>query len=268
MSMLSTVAPWDLVAAGYTETTMGYFEGFIDAALEFVEPGRDDRVLDVACGPGTLALAAAARVARVDALDFSENMIAMLRKGMADAGVTNIEPALGDGQDLPYDDATFDAAFSMFGLMFFPDRGKGYAELFRTLKPGGRVCVSSWAPVDRSPMVQGIFGALRAINPDIPEPKTDVGSLENPDVLSAELSAAGFRDVQVHGVTHCHEFASAAEFWDKMTKGSAPVMMMKSGMGEDAWRTKSEIAVDHIARTVGPFPASLSSDAWLGVGVK
>lgn len=192
----------------------------------------------------------------------------MLRRGMADASVTNIRPLHGDGQDLPYEDATFDNAFSMFGLMFFPDRTKGYAEVFRTLKPGGRVCISSWAPVDRSPLMQVMFGALRAINPDIPEPKTNLESLENPDLLASELSAAGFGKVEVHRVTESIDFTSAAEFWDKMVRGSAPVLMMKSKMAEDRWREKSEIAVDYVARAVDAFPASLSSDAWLGVGVK
>lgn len=268
MSMLATSGPWDLVAEGYHEASVEFFRGFNDAALELVAPGEGDRVLDVCCGPGTLALVAAGRVAAVDALDFSENMLAILRQCAADAGLTNIAPHAGDGQNLPYEDDTFDAAFSMFGLMFFPDRAQGYGELFRTLKPGGRVCVSSWAPVDQSPQMQVMFGALRAINPDIPEPKTDVDSLENPDRLASELAQAGFRDVEVHKVAYGLEFASAADFWGKMTEGAAPVQMMKKKMGEDVWREKSKIAVDHVARSVGAFPATLCSDAWLGVASK
>jgi ubiquinone/menaquinone biosynthesis C-methylase UbiE len=155
----------------------------------------------------------------------------------------NISAVVGDGQDLPYEGATIDAAFSMFGLMFFPDRAKGYGEIFRTLKPGGRACVSSWAPLREGSLTHVMFGAMRAINPDIPEPKTNIDSLENPDLLAAELTEAGLRGVEVHKVAKGLEFASAAELWDKMTKG--PVLMMKKKMGEDAWREKSEIAVDH-----------------------
>nr|AHM02034.1 SAM-dependent methyltransferase [uncultured miscellaneous Crenarchaeota group] len=268
MNMMSTAAPWDLVAEGYAETTMRVFGGYIDVALELVGPRPEDRILDVACVPGTLALAAAGRVAHVDALDFSENMIAELQKGIAATGVANITPRQGDGQALPYADGSFDAAFSLFGLMFFPDRAKGYAELYRTLKPGGRACVSSWAPVADSPLMQAVFGALRAINPDIPESKTDPESLENPDVLSAEIAAAGFREVAVHGITKGAEYATAAEFWEQMVKGSAPVLMMKNKMGEEAWREKSKIAVAHIDSNAGPFPATLNANAWLGVGVK
>jgi ubiquinone/menaquinone biosynthesis C-methylase UbiE len=268
MSVLSTVAPWDLVAEGYSETTMKFFQGYIDTALELVPLRSDDVIADIACGPGTLALAAAERAASVKAVDFSENMISMLRKGMADRGVTNIEPYEGDGQHLPYGDETFDAAFSIFGLMFFPERAKGYAEIFRTLKSGGRVCISSWAPVDRSSMMETMFGALKAIQPDLPSPTTNMESLENPDLLRSELSAAGFGDVEVHGVTKSMPVASAEEFWESMVKGSAPVTMMKNSMPEDVWREKCEIAVDNVENAVGSFPASLSSDAWFGVGVK
>ena len=222
MSMLSEVAPWDLVAEGYTDTTMRLFRGYIDAALDLVPLGKDDRIADIACGPGTLSLAAANRVGCVKALDFSENMLAMLRQGMAEQGARNIEPHHGDGQDLPFEDGEFDAVFSMFGLMFFPDRPKGYAELFRTLKPGGRACVSSWAPVSRSPIMAAMFGAMQAIKPEIPDPIYDLTSLENPDVLEAELNQMGFRDVIVHPVTHGAEIESAERFWNKYGQGQRP----------------------------------------------
>ena len=268
MNMLAAVGPWDLVADGYADANTEFFAGFNKAAMNLLELAKTDRVLDVGCGPGTLALVAAEKVASIDALDFSENMIAVLRKRIKQEGLSNVTPLVGDGQNLPHTDNEFDATLSMFGLMFFPDRAKGLAEMYRTLKPGGRACVASWAPTDQSPLMQVMFGALRTINPDIPKPQTDIASLENPDVLANELSQAGFRDVEVHKVTHGVEFSDAETFWEELTKGSAPVLMMQKKMGEDAWQEKSKIAVIHIEETVKTFPATLTSDAWLGVAVK
>ena len=79
----------------------------------------------------------------------------------------------------PLAGATFDAAFSLFGLMFFPDRKQGFAEIYRTLKPGGSIAITSWAPVDQSPAMQTMFGALRAIKPDLPQPQRAVTTLED-----------------------------------------------------------------------------------------
>jgi hypothetical protein len=156
----------------------------------------------------------------------------------------------------------------MFGLMFFPERKKGYSEIYRTLIPGGHVCISSWAPVGRSPMMELMFGALRAIKPDMASPTTDTQSLENPDILESELITAGFRDVKVHGLTKSAEIASAEGFWESLIKGSAPVTMMKDAMPIEIWNEKSKIAIAYLEEAIDSYPASLSADAWLGIGVK
>jgi ubiquinone/menaquinone biosynthesis C-methylase UbiE len=69
-------------------------------------------------------------------------------------GIANIKTCLMDGQALEFGDNTFDFAYSIFGLMFFPDRLKGFREMHRTLRPGGRAAVTSWAPVEESPLMQ------------------------------------------------------------------------------------------------------------------
>ncbi len=150
-SMLSTVTPWDTVAEGYSEITVQLFQEYADEALALANLDAGCNIVDIACGPGTLALAAAKRVNSVNAIDFSPRMVEILRKSIDEKKLDNVEVRCGDAQHLPYENGSFDAAFSMFGLMFFPDRQKGYAEIYRTLKPGGRVVISSWAPVSESP---------------------------------------------------------------------------------------------------------------------
>ena len=268
MSLLSTAPPWDLVAEGYSDITMPLFRSYAEAALDLVSPGAGARIADIACGPGTLALAAAERVANVTALDFSERMIALLNGHLATRDVANVEAIRGDGQALPFGDEMFDAAFSMFGLMFFPDRPRGYAELHRTLKPRGQVCVSSWAPVSRSPMMDVIAAALRGVDPDIPEPVYDPTSLENPDVLASELRDAGFQKVAVHPVEGSITVTSAAAFWSDMARGAVPVTLAKETMTEVEWQERSARAVSQIEAAAGPFPAALSATAWLGMGRK
>lgn len=265
--MLSEVKPWDTVAQGYSETTMKLFQCYADKALELVGINDQDSVADIACGPGTLALTAAQTARAVSALDFSENMLAILKDTISENGITNIDVHHGDGQALPYDNNTFDAAFSMFGLMFFPDRSKGYAEILRTLKPGGAAVISSWAPVCESSAMKIMFGALQAMNPDIPDPQTDVESLENPDFFQSELETAGFKEIKIHPVSGDIQINNIERFWQDMVKGSAPFAMMKKKLTEEQWEQKQRIALDYLHNTV-ELNSTLSSIALLAFARK
>jgi len=268
-NMLSAIEPWDLVAAGYAETTMQMLAQYAEEAIAASNPKPGARILDVACGPGTLALMVAREASMVHGIDFSEAMLAIFRQHIEHTGHNNIAIQQGDAQALPYADDTFDAAFSMFGLMFFPDSRKGFAEIHRTLEPGGSIAVTSWAPIDRSPAMQLMFGAIRAIKPEIPEPQSAIDTLENPDVFKQEMLDAGFRDVKIQCVTRfAFPVVSIQKFWGDMVKGSAPIQMLKKGMGETAWKEKEVLAIRYLEENLPELPIRLSSDAWLGVGIK
>ena len=268
-NMLSAIEPWDLVANGYAETTMQMLAHYADEAIAAAHLKPGAAILDVACGPGTLALMVAREAGEVHGIDFSAPMLDIFRQHVERAGYRNITIRHGDAQALPYADNTFDAAFSMFGLMFFPDRCKGFAEIYRTLKPGGTIAVTSWAPLDRSPAMQIMFGAIRVINPNIPEPQKSIDTLENPDVFKQEMLDAGFRNVQIQSVTRfAFPVLSIPKFWDDMVKGSAPIQMMRKNMGEAAWKENEVLAIRYLEEKLTELPIRLSSDAWLGVGMK
>src|SRR5206468_2894032 len=98
-----------------TMKTLGLYS---EEALRLAELSPAARVADVACGPGTLSLMAAPRAAEVWALDFSKKMLANFRRRIEIDKINNIRVFHGDGQALPFPDGYFEAAFSMFGLMF------------------------------------------------------------------------------------------------------------------------------------------------------
>jgi len=267
-NMMATPTPWDLVAAGYAQTTMQLLAQFAEVAVASASLTPNMKVLDVACGPGTVSLMAAPQVASVSALDFSENMLTALAENMQSHGIENIESFHGNGQALPYQDNSFDAAFSMFGLMFFPERCKGFSEIFRVLKQGGKITVSSWAPIADSPAMQMMFGALRAMNPDVPEPQADIASLENPAVFHQELEDAGFSDVVVERVQKSIPVKNIQAFWVDMVRGSAPLVMMKQQWGEKKWAEKEVLALAYLQENLPQVPCELTFDAWLGSGFK
>jgi demethylmenaquinone methyltransferase/2-methoxy-6-polyprenyl-1,4-benzoquinol methylase len=131
-SMFDRIAP--VYDAMNRVMTAGLDRRWRRLAAEIVSPG--DRVLDACCGTGDLALAAAQRGGRVTGLDFSERMLERARvKG------PELEWVRGDLLELPFDEASFDAATVGFGVRNVADLDAGLRELRRVLRPGGRLAI-------------------------------------------------------------------------------------------------------------------------------
>lgn len=131
---------WALFAPLETVTTI--------PAAQLVKHARlraGQRVLDVGCGTGVVALTAARAGARVCALDLSPVLIEQGKRHAALAGA-EIEFKEGDVEALPYEDASFDTVLSQFGHMFAPRPDVAVAEMLRVLKPGGTIAFSTWPP--------------------------------------------------------------------------------------------------------------------------
>ena len=103
------------------------------------------RVLDVGCGTGVVALAAARTGARVSGLDLTPELLVRARENAAITGA-EIDWHEGDAEALPFGDATFDVVVSQFGHMFAPRPEVTIREMLRVLKPGGTIAFSTWPP--------------------------------------------------------------------------------------------------------------------------
>lgn len=264
-SPLATPEPWDLVAEGYVAENLPQFEAFAREALGLA-PARGE-VLDVAAGPGSLSLLAARTAARVHALDFAPAMLAQLRARAAAAGVTNVEPRLADAQALPFPAASFDAAYSMFGLIFVPDRARALAELARVLRPGARAVVASWPPVERIPLFAALF---RAMGEELPgsgfgKAPTALGTAGE---VTAELGAAGFAAVEVHERELAVGTATPAEVWRTFSRGGAPAVLLRKKLGDEAFAALSGRVVARLEQSLGSGPRELRLTALLGVGLR
>jgi len=82
------------------------------------------------------------------------------------------------------------------------------------------------------------------------------------------MQEAGFRNIEIRQVTKAFPTGSTGEFWNNMVKGSAPIQMLKKGLGEALWREKEKLALAWLEETLPTLKKPLTSDAWLGVGVK
>lgn len=265
-SPLATPNSWNAVAEGYATDIVPFFTRYAEDAIALAQLQPNARVIDVAAGPGTLSLIAARRAERVVAIDFAEGMVDVLRRRIAEEEITNVEAMIGNGQSLPFDDATFDAAFSMFGLMFFPDRAAGFRELYRVLKPEGRAVVSSWAPLDQVPLLASLFGAIRSLLPGLPF-GSGKAPLSDIDEFREEMSSAGFRSVEIHTVKHHVEIPSIQVFWESQMRSSAPIALLKEKLSETEWNDLAESLVAQLEQEFGTGPLNPGWPALLGVGI-
>lgn len=150
-------ASGDFAVIGSTLQVVG------ETLCEAADVAAGERALDVACGNGNAALAAARRFADVTGVDF---VPALLAKARARADATGLRLSLreGDAEALPFADGVFDVVLSTFGVQFAPDQPRAASELLRVCRPGGRVALASWTP-------DGFVGRLfRTVGAHAPPP--------------------------------------------------------------------------------------------------
>ena len=169
--------------------------------LDEVGLASADALLDVACGPGTVARQAAAQVGpggRVTGCDLSRAMLTVARsnpRGEASAPVEYLEcPA--DALAVP--DAAYDVVTCQHGLQFVSDRERALREMHRALRPRGRLGVATWCSIDECPP----FAALATALAEVCGQQTAAAYRSGPwgmadDDLAALAERAGFTDIQV-----------------------------------------------------------------------
>jgi ubiquinone/menaquinone biosynthesis C-methylase UbiE len=187
----------------------------------------DERVLDVAAGNGNATLAAARRGARVTSTDY---VAGLLERGAERARAEGLDVAfqVADAEALPFEDASFDAVLSTFGVMFSPDQERTAAELLRVCRPGGRIGLANWTP-------QSLVGQMfKTLGRQLPPP----AGVQPPSLWGVEshlqtLFGAQATRIAVTPRVFNFRYRSAAHFIDVFRTWYGPVHKAFAALPDD-----------------------------------
>lgn len=215
--MRSEVTPAESFSGGSYAEMAPHYLPIAGRLVDRAGVDADDRVLDVGCGTGNVAITAARRDADVTGLDLEPSMLERARENAAVAGV-DVRWREGDAADLPFEDDAFDVTLSALGHMLAEPQSAAGRELRRVTRPGGRVAFAAWTPGSLYPELGAVLlPALPAeARPDYEEPPFLWGDR---DVVRERLEA----DVSALAVetgTVGYPAQSPAHFWRELSTHS------------------------------------------------
>jgi ubiquinone/menaquinone biosynthesis C-methylase UbiE len=234
---------WDLAVEDYDRKWVPVLRGCAERCVDLVAPRDGERVLDIATGTGIAAFMAAERVGaagEVVATDLSQKMVDSVQVAARRAGIVNIRSERIDAEDLSYPDASFDAATCSLGLMYPAVPERAIEQMYRVLRPGGRVAVSVWGRRDRCGWSE-IFPLVDA------RVKSDVCplffSLGGEGALRYAFEQAGFIETRDERASLMLHWKDGDEACDAALPGG-PVALPYSKMSDG---DKADVRADYLA---------------------
>jgi SAM-dependent methyltransferase len=204
-------AGWEGRADAYGRFFEPVTSRVVDTLADAAAVGPGTRVLDVCTGPGNVAALCAGRGATVVGIDAAAQMVALA--GRLHPG---IEFRQADAEQLPFDEASFDAVVANFGILHLGRPEHAAAGFARVLSPGGRLALSTWDTPDQCRLIGVVVDAVAEVGA---VPPTDVPAgppffrFSDESAFRDLLAGAGLEDVRVETVRFRHTFPDADALW-------------------------------------------------------
>jgi SAM-dependent methyltransferase len=230
-----TIQPHNLKAAATWNTAGVAFEGIANTVADSIEhcvlrldPQNGEHVLDVAAGTGWAARRVAARGATVVGIDFGADLIEAATAAAAEARL-EIDFRVADAESLPFEDHSFDAVISTYGVMFVREPEAAAAELARVSRRGGRIGLTTW-PADGT--IAGLFKVMRPYMPEPPSPPPPSPFAWGSQERVRQLLGAAF-DLRFETGTTVMRAPDGRTVWELFVTGYGPTKALAASLDPD-----------------------------------
>jgi ubiquinone/menaquinone biosynthesis C-methylase UbiE len=200
----------------FDDEPLGFWSRHGQRTIERLALAPGARVLDAGCGTGASAIPAAERVGptgHVTGIDVAERQLEIARRKAEAKGLRNIAFRVGDMRQLDYPDATFDAVVCVFAIFFADDMVAQVKELWRLVRPGGRLAITTWGPRVLEPAASGWRESVRALRPDLVSAFNPWDRITDPEALRDLLSEAGVPQAEITPESGWQKLRSAEDWW-------------------------------------------------------
>ena len=201
---------------------LSFWNRFGQKTIDRLYLNPSNRVLDVCCGTGASAIPAAKYVGStgyVLGIDLSERLLNLGITKARERGLENIEFQVGDFENLGLPSESFDVVVCVFGIFFVPDMVTAVRELWRMVRPGGKLAITSWGKNVFEPANQVFWKTIETERPDLSKKFTPWEQISDPTSLKALLEAGGATQVEVMEEIGIHELNCPEDWWTMMMGG-------------------------------------------------
>jgi ubiquinone/menaquinone biosynthesis C-methylase UbiE len=209
-------ATYDAAADHFDDAPLGFWERIGKRTIDRLALSAGAKILDVGCGTGASALPAAETVGAkgsVIGADLSARLLDRARSKAKARGITNVEFRVADMTSLGYPDGHFDAVVSVFSVFFVPDMEGLVRELWRMVRPGGKLAVTTWGPRIFEPAYARWQTALRQERPDLYSAFNPWDRITEPEAVRRLLRDGGVTNIEVAAENGMQELRSAEDWW-------------------------------------------------------
>jgi ubiquinone/menaquinone biosynthesis C-methylase UbiE len=250
----------------YRLGSLSFWDRFGAATVARLPLRAGHDVLDMCCGAGASTLAAGRAVGaggRVLGIDVAEPLLELARSKAAAEQLPNVEFRNADATNTGLPSGIFDAVLCVFGVFFAADMTAFTAEMWRLVRPGGVLALTTWGPGLFEPANEIFWESVRAIDPSLFMSFNPWDRISTPDALTGLYESAGVKGAEAEAVIGWQELSSPPRFWDVVLgTGYRATINALSADQQDLLREQVVTALD--VRNV----ASIRTDVVYGVATR